>query len=51
MAHYGAGVSVAPTGKSMEFDYVYVMEFKGEKIAHLTKIWNDSVALKEVGWA
>jgi hypothetical protein len=30
---------------------VYVMEFKGDKITHMTKIWNDAVALKALGWA
>jgi hypothetical protein len=31
-------------------DYVYVMQFKGDKISHMTKIWNDGLALKQVGW-
>jgi predicted ester cyclase len=50
-SHTGPGGPVAPSGKSMQSDYVYVMQFKGEKITHMTKIWNDSVALKQVGWA
>jgi hypothetical protein len=29
----------------------YVMQFEGDKIAHMTKIWNAGVALKELGWA
>jgi ketosteroid isomerase-like protein len=44
---------VAPwhrAGKSMETDYVYVMEFAGGKIRHLTKIWNSGVALRALGW-
>ena len=32
-------------------DYVYVMQFNGGgKIAHMTKIWNDGIALKQAGW-
>lgn len=50
-SHTGPGGPVAPSGKSMQTDYVYVMQFKGDKISHMTKIWNDGVALKQVGWA
>ena len=31
-------------------DYVYVMDFDGEKIRHMTKIWNAGLAMKELGW-
>jgi len=31
-------------------DYVYVMEFDGEKIRHMTKIWHAGLAMKELGW-
>jgi len=27
------------------------MQFTGDKIGHMTKIWNDGLALKQVGWA
>jgi hypothetical protein len=27
-----------------------VMSFEGDKIAHLTKIWNSGYALREIGW-
>jgi predicted ester cyclase len=46
----GPGGPVPPTGKSIVTDYVYVMQFKGDKIAHMTKIWNDGIALKQAGW-
>jgi steroid delta-isomerase-like uncharacterized protein len=49
--HTGEGGAVPPTGKSTSTDYVYVMEFEGDKIRHLTKIWNASWALRELGWA
>ena len=49
--HTGPGGPCAPTGKSTRTDYVYVMQFKGDKIAHMTKIWHSGLALKELGWA
>ena len=41
----------APTGKTTVTDYVYVMQFEGGVIAHMTKIWHSGLALKELGWA
>lgn len=49
--HSGAGGPCPPTGKSTSTDYVYVMEFDGNKIQHMTKIWNAGWAIKELGWA
>jgi predicted ester cyclase len=49
--HTGQGGPVPPTGRRMSTDYVYVMSFQGDKIAHMTKVWNAELALKEVGWA
>jgi ketosteroid isomerase-like protein len=46
-----AGGPCEPTGKTTRSDYVYVMQFTGGKITHMTKIWNSGVALKELGWA
>ncbi len=40
-----------PTGKAVATDYVYVLDFDGDKIRHMTKIWNDGHALKQLGWA
>ena len=48
--HTGQGGPVPPTGRQISSDYVYVMQFKGDKIAHMTKIWNDGIALKQAGW-
>ena len=48
--HTGPG-GPPPTGKSTRSDYVYCMNFEGEKISHMTKIWNAGWALKELGWA
>lgn len=45
------GGPVPPTGRSVAADYVYSMEFAGGKIAHMTKIWNDTESLKDLGWA
>jgi predicted ester cyclase len=49
--HSGEGGPVPPTGKSAEADYVYVMDFEGDKIRHMTKIWNDTITLQQLGWA
>jgi ketosteroid isomerase-like protein len=46
-----SGGPVPPTGKTTRTDYVYVMRFRDGKIAHMTKVWNDGHALKELGWA
>ncbi len=48
--HTGPGGPVPPTGRSTSTDYVYVMQFEGDKIVHMTKIWNAGLALKELGW-
>lgn len=49
--HTGQGGPVPPTGRTMHTDYVYVMQFNGDRIVHMTKIWNAELALKELGWA
>lgn len=49
--HSGEGGPTAPTGKAVAADYVYVMEFDGPKIRHMTKIWNDLHSLRQLGWA
>jgi ketosteroid isomerase-like protein len=46
-----AGGPVEPTGKTTRSDYVYVMQFDDNKIAHLTKIWNSAYAMRELGWS
>ena len=47
----GPGGPGEPTGNSLAADYVYVMDFEGDRIRHLTKIWNDTVSLQQLGWA
>lgn len=49
--HTGEGGPVPPTGRQVEADYVYVMDFDGDRIRHMTKIWNDAISLKQLGWA
>jgi len=46
----GPGGPGEPTGKSLQADYVYAMEFDGGLIKHMTKIWNDSISLEQLGW-
>ena len=48
--HSADGGPMPPTGRSTSSDYVYVMEFADGKIRHMTKIWNSSWALRELGW-
>jgi hypothetical protein len=47
----GPGPVDPPTGKSVVADYVYAMEFDGDRIRHMTKIWNDVQSLKQLEWA
>lgn len=49
--HSGPGGPVPPTGKAIATDYAYVMQFDGDKIRHMTKIWHSGLALKQLGWA
>lgn len=49
--HTGEGGPVLSTGRGVSTDYVYVMQFKGDKIVRVTKIWNAGLALKQLGWA
>ena len=48
--HTGEG-GPPPTGKTTRSDYVYCMVFDGDRIRHMTKIWNAGWAMKELGWA
>ena len=49
--HTGPGGPVPPTGRRTSTDYVYVMQFEGDKIVHMTKIWHAGLAMKELGWS
>jgi len=48
--HSGEGGPIPPSGKTVATDYVYVMEFDGDRIRHMTKIWNDGYAMRQLGW-
>ncbi len=48
--HTGEGGPVPPTGNSVAADYVYVIDFDGDRIRHMTKIWNDAISLQQLGW-
>jgi predicted ester cyclase len=47
----GGGGPVPPTGKRTASHCAYVMEFEGDRVRYMTKIWNDGDAMKELGWA
>lgn len=49
--HTGQGGPVPPTNRTVSTDYVYIMQFEGDRIDHMTKIWNSGMALKDLGWA
>jgi hypothetical protein len=49
--HTGEGGPVPPTQRAAASDYAYVMRFEGDRIAHMTKIWNDVQGLRGLGWA
>ncbi|WAT18733.1 ester cyclase [Aurantiacibacter sp. MUD11] len=49
--HTGEGGPVPPTGKAAASDYCYVIKLEDGKISHMTKIWNDVQALRQIGWA
>lgn len=46
----GPGGPVPPTGDTIAADYVYHMIFEGDRIRHMTKIWNDAISLQQLGW-
>ena len=46
----GPGGPVPPTGNTIAADYVYHMVFDGERIKHMTKIWNDAISMQQLGW-
>ena len=48
--HSGEGGPVPPTGKKAVADYVYDIQFEGNQIIHMTKIWNDAQTLRQLGW-
>ena len=48
--HTGQGGPCPPTGKSVKTDYVYVMDFDGDKIQHMTKVWHSGLAMTSLGW-
>ena len=46
----GPGGPSEPTGRTIAADYVYAMQFEGDRIRHMTKIWNDTISLQQLGW-
>ena len=47
----GPGGPGDPTGNTVSADYAYAMDFDGGKICHVTKIWNDFISLRQLGWS
>ena len=36
---------------SIAADYIYAMEFAGDRIRHMTKIGNGGISLRQLDWA
>ncbi|MFT5089900.1 MAG: putative ester cyclase [Candidatus Latescibacterota bacterium] len=47
----GPGGPGEPTGNTVAADYVYALQFDGDRIRHMTKVWNDTISLQQLGWA
>lgn len=47
----GPGGPVPATGNTVAADYVYHIIFDDVRIRHMTKIWNDTISLQQLGWA
>ncbi len=49
--HTGDGGPVPPTNKTTNAEYVYALKMNEEgKVVSMTKIWNASWTLRELGW-
>ena len=49
--HSGEGGPIPPTNKTTNSHYVYALKMNGDgKVESMTKIWNASWALRELGW-
>jgi hypothetical protein len=49
--HTGEGGPVPPTHKTTNAEYVYAIKMNEDgKVASMTKIWNSSWTLRELGW-
>ena len=49
--HSGEGGPVPPTNKTTNSQYVYALKMNGDgKVESMTKVWNSTWALTEVGW-
>ncbi len=49
--HVGDGGPVPPTNKETNSHYVYILNMNDDgKVAKMTKVWNASWAMRELGW-
>ena len=48
--HTGQDGPCTPTSKNTTRDFVSIMDFAGDKIRQMTKIWSAGGAMKELGW-
>ena len=49
--HLGEGGPIPPTNKTANTQYVYALKMNDDgKVMSMTKIWNSTWALSELGW-
>jgi predicted ester cyclase len=48
--HTAEGGPVEPTGRMTETDYVYLLRFEADRIRSMTKVWNDGLVMRDLGW-
>ncbi len=50
--HNGNGGPIAATNKTTHSDYVYIIMMNNDGlIKHMTKVWNASWAMRDLGWS
>jgi hypothetical protein len=50
-SHVGEGGPVPPTRRETKTDYVYALKMSADgKVAAMTKVWNATWTLRELGW-
>lgn len=49
--HTGEGGPVSPTNKETASEYVYILKMSEDsKVSRMTKVWNATWSMKELGW-
>ena len=46
----GPAIPAPQTGKTIAADYVYHMEFEGDRVKHIVAFMNDTISLQQLVW-